>query len=221
MRSGFEAEESIDYSGIEDHERLLCIFKNMTQSRPCLWSEVAIPRFFGLSGIDLEFFHSNLVDRNGTTKVELNSSDPKIRIGIDTEYANSACAWEVTRTLLHEIIHAELAAYAKSKGEDYLDYAEHFEFYRNDKSLGHNAMADLYRGRISESLKSVFGEIYTEEQYQAMAWTGLSELTVVRLDGTTYTIAISQAWTSMSNLERDAIRTTLSDLEINCYDPCD
>ena len=128
---------------------------------------------------------------------------------------------DIARTFIHEMIHAEmfrkLLSLSSSNGEiDVLklntmltehNYPGLYDYYRRFgvNNMQHEQMASHYRGIIVDLLKE-FDNTLTEEQYQAIAWTGLKE---------------TVAWTQMDDLQKNKIldiyNTWLTAAKKNCF----
>ena len=148
------------------------------------------------------------------------STSPKeggwIRIRFDKDYVQEACEVYVMKTLLHELIHAEFRAFVDDPTVDPLDFAEIFEAYRNKEDWDHEVMAKYYRERIEQSLRDIYGDQFSDEQYEALAWEGLGEVQIVDVNGNERMVTISPAWDDLKQTEKDRIIENQEGLRSDC-----
>jgi hypothetical protein len=127
---------------------------------------------------------------SGITKY---SSDSNIiKIEISTLKANSRRALQVTRTLLHEYIHADIfrKVYSDSINSEIENFRKTYNDYKNTKfqpTASHQTMAELYLNSMKEALKNFHrqamvgdynflsnnGQNNLDDFYEAIAWQGL------------------------------------------------
>lgn len=72
-------------------------------------------------------------------------------------------------------------------------------------------------------MKDIYGDAYTDEEYNAISWAGLDEIEIIEIprEGDNYFSPITEAWASLSELEKQKIRDIKNDLKINCDESCD
>jgi len=157
-----------------------------------------------------------ITNSNGNTtevnaKTIYTSNSNVIRIEISGSKAISNRALQVTRTLLHEYIHADIfrKLYTSNPTSDDLDFRETFNSYENNNfepSPSHQTMADLYLENMKNALKSFHqtvmlgdynylsdnGQISLDNFYEALAWQGLKNHGV-------------QAWIDLTQERKDEI----------------
>jgi len=153
--------------------------------------------------------NGNTTEVNAKTIYTSNSN--VIRIEISGSKAISNRALQVTRTLLHEYIHADIfrKLYTSNPTSDDLEFRETFNSYENNNfepSPSHQTMADLYVYNMKNALKSFHqtvmlgdynylsdnGQISLDNFYEALAWQGLKNHGV-------------QAWIDLSQERKDEI----------------
>ncbi|MDT0641589.1 hypothetical protein RM553_01975 [Zunongwangia sp. F363] len=129
----------------------------------------------------------------------------------------------VARTLIHEIIHAEMFRKLLSvwqhpsldgitytdivaMKEDYPGLVDYYTRWKNNVPQGmdatsaqHQAMAQHYRNVIINSLKE-FDDSYSDDVYEALSWVGLKN---------------SIAWNNLSQAQKNSINSTLYNFENN------
>lgn len=127
---------------------------------------------------------------------------------------------DVARTFMHEIIHAEmfrkLLSLSSSNGEiDVLklntmltehNYPGLYDYYRRYgvNNMQHELMAAHYRDLMIAFLKT-YDNTLTEEQYQAIAWSGLKE---------------TSAWLQKTDLEKQKITDTYNSWYLSTNKNC-
>lgn len=100
-----------------------------------------------------------------------------IKIEVSQEYLNQGRSnLEVARTLLHELIHAELFAQTSLNGNSFSSLFENFVRPRVG-SEQHNVMSQYYVDRLASMMQqfdqNVNGQDYGLDMYRAGAWVGL------------------------------------------------
>jgi len=93
-------------------------------------------------------------DSNGRTSANLRTHE--ISISFNSLYITNASEISFVRTILHEMIHAELYRKIISVGGQISihNYPGIYDFYRRYKDWSHNQMAEFYRDAIVEGLRS-------------------------------------------------------------------
>jgi hypothetical protein len=108
----------------------------------------------------------NINDRN--TTIYLNTNSDKM----------NRPTLEIARTLMHEIIHAEIFRKVKSvnglKGLSEDNFPGLFDYYsRFQTQMQHQLMAEHYISILADMLKAFDGGFESDETYEALAWGGL------------------------------------------------
>ncbi len=129
-----------------------------------------------------------------------------IGIEISTSKAETNSALDVTRTILHEYIHADIFRKLGTKlgnDKESLDFKTTYDAYKNQ----HSTIAILYLNGMKEALKGFhksvltddynkytqyYGEEPSDEFYEALAWGGLKDANV-------------KAWTDLPEDKKIAI----------------
>jgi hypothetical protein len=198
-----------------------CVFNKFTGADNNVLCDFT-SRFFGESTSDL-IISSDLPTHdpaNARTGVISGTND--IRIRFNVEYVNGNCEVQIMKTLLHELIHAEFRALEIDPSIDNSNFYELYNSYRETRGWDHNVMASFYRGRIESALFDIYGNSYTSEEYEALAWSGLSEYIYEPINGDPFPVAISDAWTALTQERRTELINIQDGLINNCRDEsCD
>ena len=213
-----DLEDRIDTEDPSLSARLKCILDAIELENADYWCSVAMPRFGGPSSrFDLRFTEEIYPRGNASTRKPQINGDPNFRIRFSTTYVEEACEIDIMRTAVHEMIHAELLAFAIDNSMDPLNFGEAYQYYvdnyRSDADWNHNAMAELYLDKIAHFLENMYGGLYTQAEYRAFAWSGLSEY---YNQGTIE--SITDAWNELSESERNQIRQTQASMRNSCSD---
>lgn len=115
----------------------------------------------------------------------------------------TGCEVQIVKTIVHESIHAELMAFSRNSSLNLLGFPERLEHFEMTGNIQHNAMAETYRDRIVQALSQVFGTAYTNEQYEALAWSGLFE---------------TDSWDQLSQSRKDRIFELINEVNENCQE---
>jgi hypothetical protein len=94
-------------------------------------------------------------------------------------------------------------AFSRNSSLNLLSFPERLEYYEMTGNIQHNAMAAMYRDRIVQALSQVFGTAYTNEQYEALAWSGLFE---------------TDSWDHLSQSRKDRIIELINEVNKNCQE---
>lgn len=152
---------------------------------------------------------------NGRTTYE---GTRTIKIKISENYAQTASALEIAKTIFHEYIHAELFRIIEIKenfNKESLDFQKAYEIYfeQNKKEHQHELMAHFYIGLMRDALKQFhktelindynkyinhYEKEPTDEFYEAIAWKGLKVHNV-------------KAWQSLDEDKQARINTLLQE----------
>lgn len=186
-------EDKIDDSQLKGKEKCLHELLNKQENS---YIKSILKKFEGNSEFNIKIKSSDRVISSRTGReVNGNCSPPKngiITININKGKSNSNPALEVTRTILHEYIHADIFRKLKSKtptSED-LDFRDTYKRYEEQFSneIQHEAMADLYINSMKNALKNFHKNVLTDDYnkfinyyeetpsdtfYEALAWRGL------------------------------------------------
>ena len=198
---------------LEDDSRAKCLVNHIMENSLGFWCEISAPRFNGPSRIDLKFAEQNLFGAANaqTSSQYLSSSDPYVLIRLDEDYLENGCDIDVIRTIIHELVHAEMIAFIFDGSQDLLNFGDVYAMYADMTDTQHEAMAANYVTRIAEALQELFGDQYTYDQLVAFAWSGVSHFQ--NGDGTFEETA---AWLSLSESERNEIVSTQQVIRDSC-----
>ena len=126
-------------------------------------------------------------------------------ITLHENFVKNASSIAVSKTMLHEAIHAHLGYYVKSiKNNDNIDIndfpgiLDYFTRFGND-NWQHEQMAGHYRGVIKQGMRDfdmLTGGYHSNEFYEALSWGGLK--------GT-------QSWNSLNSSKKQDIEDVISE----------
>jgi hypothetical protein len=176
-----------------------------------------LANFAGNSKFDISIVSKDkvTVTNNGVTEEINGKTIPPvgnlINIEISTSKANTNSSLDVARTILHEYIHADIfRKLGTNLGTDKesLDFKTTYEAYGNQ----HSTIAILYLNGMKEALKEFhktvltddynkytqyYGEVPSDEFYEALAWGGLKDANV-------------KAWTDLPATKKASIEALAS-----------
>lgn len=195
-----------------------CILNNLSETSNGFNSMLS--KFDGdFSLVDLKFAISNELNNstNGTTSQEGNM----IIVKINGNTLNSRTNLSVARTLIHEIIHAEMFRKVRSMG-GYVsqnDFPGIYDYYRRfAKNWQHEQMAAHYVSIIGDYLYEFDSKQKPLQFYRDFAWVGLYlfEDQNSNLGGN----ISSQAWKDLNELDKERILNSINDGETNGSKVC-
>ncbi|MEE1962505.1 hypothetical protein V1387_07395 [Allomuricauda taeanensis] len=184
------------------------IINNLTGKAKCVYDKLSMTKsmqelladFFGN---DAEFdltlqLVPNLVcgdsdSPSGCTSANYDHNSKKVVISIDKDYADNYSLLVIGKTIVHEVIHANLfLAVKKLNGgmtPNNTNFEALYEQYRNQKGWQHEFMSNHYVDLMAEALEEfhsqlnddVFKSYYDnwdwDDFYTKLAWTGLKNTT--------------------------------------------
>ena len=154
-----------------------CALQNMIGSTDGLLCNVFSTYVGGASDFDLFFYVGNTGTSSGITDlVTTGSGREAVAITIGSDFAAKASQVEITKVILHELLHADLTRLVKTKSPDQLRSSNPTMMYYYDNfgsEWQHEYMANSYRSSIEHSLKSQFGSRVTGWQLRVLVWNGL------------------------------------------------
>ena len=182
----------------------------------CVWQKIiesdnelmcsTINNFYGPTKFNINLYVQDLNGQNGVTNI-LPSGN--FSISIDIDFINEACTIEMLETILHEAIHAEILRRQNTYTIAELEqmYPE-MMIYFNDPNISdfqHEYMANEWFDTLLNAVKEFYPNGYTEEQYQAIAWSGLHN---------------TDAFDEGSGMTASQLTSILDDLREDCK-PCE
>jgi hypothetical protein len=219
-----ELGENYDYieedQSFRNHPKIQCIWNKFNNNDNNVLCNL-LQNFFGNTLLDLHLEVSSFAtEENAVTNWD--SRKPKIiTIIFNKEKIDNNCEIKIMKTLMHEVIHAELYRIVKDPSIDPEDFPLVYESFRAIKGWQHDVMSKWYRDDLVVGLKEIYGNSYSDEEYQALAWEGLDEYERHNLDGSIDLIPITAAWLGLTNEERAEIRDLQSQLNEDCEESCD
>lgn len=210
-----------------NNEKMNCVWEKFTSNDNNVLCDMT-SYFFGASIIDLKYTVEDFRfdEANARTSDKEINSKGVIKIRFNQEYVETSCEVSLTKTLIHENIHAEMYRVLNDPTININDFAAIYEADRQRRGWQHEVMSEYFRDKIEQSLKSIYGSIYTDTEYEALAWQGLNETIYegyTRPDGTIepdQIVFTTEAWTNLTEAERQSIRDTHESIKSNCEKDC-
>ena len=176
-------------------EKEKCVL-NLLDSDEKNYVNQLLEKFEGDSEFDIRLVSKNRVFNENGQEVNAKTKAPQngvITIEFSSSMANNRSVLEVARTLMHELIHADMYRALNTtmpSGQD-LDFRDTYNAYNSQvfrASAQHNTMADLYLGQMYNALRAIHQKLLPQDYnyvsqngtinlryfYQALAWQGLT-----------------------------------------------
>lgn len=218
IRDQISQVDIIDLTGIRS-SKLLCIFNKFSETDNNILCDFT-SRFFGNSNSgDLHISDELPLTDGANARVGRMTGTNNIRVRFNRDFLSTTCEIAIMRTLLHELIHVEYRAVENNPLYDNSNFLNVYQNYMEYNSIDHNIMADLYRNRIIEGLSSIYGDQYTDQEYESLSWGGLGPVYVEPIDGDPYYTTSSNAtlaWIGLSANEQQAHFENIDYLTNNC-----
>lgn len=169
----------IPHKSFKNNKRLNCLWNKLKSTESSLYCDL-IMDFETNSKIHIQLGIDN--KPNSTTYAQTSTSGiNQIDIVFNEANLNMACDIKIISTMLHEGIHAlifkiYLQSISASKNVDmYLPgYSEYYNKYKEPKDPDHEYMAAKMIDRLIQGLKDIYSNKYTDAEYEAIVWEGLS-----------------------------------------------
>ena len=173
-----EGDDWIDRdASFKNHENANCAFQEMLGSSDGLMCDAFSSYIGGSSKLDLFFYVGNTGTSNGTTDLVTTASGREaVAITLSNTFASEASQIEITKVILHELVHADLLHQVKTEPLDQLRENNPSMMYYYDNygsNWQHEYMANQYRGSLEFSLRSQFGPSVSDWQLRGLVWNGL------------------------------------------------
>ncbi len=110
-------------------------------------------------------------------------------------------------TFLHEAIHAEMKRQLNDLSLNEESFDKIWDAW-DDQINHHENMANSYINEIVSALALRFGDRYTQNEYEAIAWHGLGN---VNGEGVN-----TSAWNNLSEERKNELTETFNDINNNC-----
>ena len=188
-------------------KRILCVYNNYIKAEQnnnrilC----ATYDNFIGEDAPVLIFLEGDLNKEDAYALCE--DLGDEINITIDSVPFVDKCEISIVAVLLHELIHAEMIRQLRSKGFNPETKDEIWNLW-DSKLSDHENMAKSYIKTIAEALREIFGNRYTDKEYEAISWIGLN------LDG-------MGEWDKLTEKEKKEINNTIEKMNKKCdHDKC-
>ncbi len=203
-----------------ENGKLACIWQKFNDIDNYFLCELAM-NFFGETYFDLWMRVEPFYGDDANARTRLHKSDGIILMALNKEYIENGCEIKIMKTLLHEIVHAELYRVVNDPSIDENNFPEIYEAYRQAQGWQHEYMSLWFREKLENALRDIYGDGYSNEEYEALAWEGLDEIQVTELDGSITYYYQTQAWEDLPESEKQQIRNIQNQLDENCDESCD
>lgn len=160
------------------YKRYKCLWNKLKSSGSSIYCNIIIPSDLDNTvqvRINVQEVPSSKT-RGETTTNGLDLVD----ISLNHSQLNNDCDINIIKTIMHEFIHAlidkiEIQSFNENKNiNDYLpnytDYLSIPNYFRD-----HTYMAEKYMLKMIKGLKDIYGNKYTDEEYESIIWAGLEE----------------------------------------------
>ncbi|NPA37351.1 MAG: hypothetical protein GXO47_10935 [Chlorobi bacterium] len=175
----------VDASDLKQNPKADCIYQKLIKGNLMKRYVQKFDGEFPVAHLKYELDYSLDDNENGKTDRSPDDlGDYWIKILINGNTLNERPTLGVAKTFIHETIHAEMYRKIKSvnneiKINDFPGLFDYYTRYRygNNGTPQHNLMAQHYIEIMVEALKE-FDPSYSEEKYNAIAWSGLMKTVV-------------------------------------------
>lgn len=171
-------EDVIDVSEMMEFEIFECIYNKLIKGNFSLFNKIIRPFAATTSGIDL-IFKDGCNDGTAGCSERANVNDiDKGYIEIYIDSSNSS-PLDMAETILHESIHAAIAAFLKAKGEVNVDLInttrllQLHKHYNYSNYEDHVYIGEFYIKRIARVLRKLDSNRYPEEYYYGLSYEGI------------------------------------------------
>ncbi|MEZ4909687.1 MAG: hypothetical protein R2774_02380 [Saprospiraceae bacterium] len=168
-----DAMEGVDY-----------IDNNITNKRlKCLWDKLMnsnnnvicdqISYYEGKTKLNLSIWSQSFNGANGATTIDDNG---QVAIQFNENNLKDKCDIEILKTMIHESVHAGILNVVKGthvNGWGVKDVPDLKYYYDNFTDFHHEYMAGVYFDNLVQSLKQIYGNKYSDAEYEALMWSGL------------------------------------------------
>lgn len=209
----------IDMTGIEDNAKLSCLFDKFYATDNNILCDFT-SRFFGNSESGNLYINDELPLTDGANARVGYIGNRDIRVRFSKDFINNTCEIGIMRTILHELLHVEYRAVENNPSYDNSSFSVVYQNYMNTNNIDHNIMADNYRNRIIDGLRSIYGSQYNEQEYESLSWGGLGPLYVEPINSppyyTTDPVTATLAWINLGAAEHQSHFGNIDYLTNNC-----
>lgn len=190
-------------------EKLKCIYENYLVGSDNQVYCNTFSNFFGSTTFNLYLQNFNDLAALASTTFYEGDADhgSYVQIAFGTNQLEGYCEITVALVFLHEGIHAEMYRQLNDPSIDPNDKAAIWDAWKYNQN-DHENMAEAYIGSLMSALKSIFGNRYTDLEYEAIAWRGLGNV-----DGENVN---TNAWNELSEEKKIELQNTFSNINNNC-----
>ena len=198
-----------EYDWIETNltdDRLNCIFQKLINDENEIWCSTFM-NFVGDTPDGLWIQNSNLLA--GYAQTTNFDDQGYIQIMFNENQMSDHCEVTIMGAFLHEGIHAEMFRQLNNPDIDPNDLPLIWDSY--DEALSdHDNMGDFYINNLVIALRSIYGNSYSDLQYEAIAWHGLGNINGEEVN--------TSAWRDLPENKKQELIDVFGDLNNNCND---
>ncbi len=187
-------------------ERLKCIFDKLMKDENEIWCST-FKNFIGKASEGLWVQNS---DELGAYAQATNFSNLGFfQIIFNENQMADHCEITIIGAFLHEGIHAEMFRQLNNPDIDPNDLPLIWDIY--DETISdHDNMSSFYILNLIEALRSIYGNEYTDLEYEAIAWHGLGNINGEEVN--------TSAWTDLTKEKQDILIDAFETLNKDCQD---
>ncbi len=165
--------------------------------------------FLGNSVIDLNLQNSEQVIGYAQTTYydETSPYGNTVDVAFNQNQMSDHCEITIVGSFLHEGIHAEMFRQLNDPNLDPNDFASIWDEYDSEIS-DHENMAKEYIDNLIEALTKRFGDKYSYEEYEAIAWHGLGDINGENVN--------TSAWKALSEDKKTSLKNTFNNINSDC-----
>ena len=156
-----------------NNDRLECLFNKLLKNESNVICNTVMPYKENAWHRNVDLYAQPFHEYDTRAAITNYDNEGRLYISLNTNDLDAECNIEIQKTLIHEFIHADIKAWVKFNHYNFENDPELKKYWDAGGDWEHEYMAGEYHDEMVQSLKDLYGDKYTQREYEAIVWSGL------------------------------------------------